>query len=33
VQFVEAVTTSHDRGGAWTPIPGSGEDYYVAGTP
>ena len=33
VQFVEAVTTSHDRGGAWTPIPRSGEDYYVAGTP
>jgi predicted dehydrogenase len=33
VQFVEAVTTSHDRGGAWTPIPGSGEEYYVAGTP
>jgi predicted dehydrogenase len=33
VQFVEAVTTSHDRGGAWTPVPGSGEDYYVAGTP
>jgi predicted dehydrogenase len=33
VQFVEAVTTSHDRGGAWTPMPGSGEDSYVAGTP
>jgi len=33
VQFVEAVTTSHNRGGAWTPMPGFGEDYYVAGTP
>jgi predicted dehydrogenase len=33
VQFVEAVTTSHDRGGAWTAVPGAGEEYYVAGTP
>jgi predicted dehydrogenase len=32
VQFVEAVTRSHDRDGAWTEVPGSVcEDYYVAG--
>ena len=28
VQFVEAVTRSHDRHGAWTQVPGSGYDEY-----
>ena len=34
VQFVEAVTESHDRRGAWTEVAGSASnDYYVARSP